>query len=139
MLSPRLPASAVASLLTTCKSDALLYAETTKTISNFLKSLLPDVTTHPVVSCSEYDTSEHAKSPEFKRDNIDEDKEKDKKYVILHSSGSTGLPKPIDFTNERLLTTTIYALPHKAFLSLPLSHAQGLIVYTQHIYSRQTL
>ncbi len=94
---------------------------------------------HPIIPRSEYDSPKHAATPEFRRQKIDERKEHLKKYVILHSSGSTELPKSISFNNKRLILTFLTAFPNTAFLSVPLSHAHGLVTYVQHIYSRKTL
>lgn len=58
---------------------------------------------------------------------------------MLHSSGSTGLPKPIAYTNSRLLVTCLTSPSLVAFQSLPFSHAHGLITYSQAIWRRKTI
>jgi acyl-CoA synthetase (AMP-forming)/AMP-acid ligase II len=58
---------------------------------------------------------------------------------MLHSSGSTGLPKPVSYTNARLLITVLTAQNMIAFQSLPFSHAHGLVTYSQAIWGRKTI
>ena len=58
---------------------------------------------------------------------------------MMHSSGSTGLPKPLDYTHKRLLSTLLTAPHLVAFQSVPLFHAQGFLSFIQAIYTRKTL
>ncbi|TYJ58239.1 hypothetical protein B9479_001064 [Cryptococcus floricola] len=45
--------------------------------------------------------------------------------AILHSSGSTGFPKPVAITHYALLANAVRLLPVSTFLALPLFHAFG--------------
>lgn len=45
---------------------------------------------------------------------------------IIHSSGSTGLPKPIFQTHAACLANYSTGIPHRAFLTLPLFHNHGI-------------
>lgn len=47
---------------------------------------------------------------------------------IIHSSGSTGLPKPIFQTHSACLANYAGGIPYNAFLTLPLYHNHGLSV-----------
>jgi len=58
---------------------------------------------------------------------------------MMHSSGSTGLPKPIDYTHKRLLATLLTAQKLVAFQSTPLFHAHGFISFIQAIFTRKTI
>ena len=58
---------------------------------------------------------------------------------MMHSSGSTGLPKPIYFTNARILITFRTAQDLTAFLSVPLFHAHGFVSLVQAIFKRKTI
>lgn len=45
---------------------------------------------------------------------------------IIHSSGSTGLPKPIFQTHASCLANYSTGIPYRAFLTLPLFHNHGI-------------
>jgi acyl-CoA synthetase (AMP-forming)/AMP-acid ligase II len=139
MLSPRLPASAVSTLLTACNTSTLFYGHANAPFAQSVRKLLPTLTSFPIPSREEYDSPTHEHTPPFERRNVDLVKEHHRGYLMLHSSGSTGLPKPISFSNKRLMVTFLTAQPHKAFQSVPFSHAHGLVTYVQHIYVRKTL
>ena len=62
-----------------------------------------------------------------------------RKVFILHSSGSTQMPRPMHFTHKRLLAACAPALGYKAFLTVPLFHTHGLCVFFQTLYSRATV
>jgi hypothetical protein len=92
-----------------------------------------------ILSRSSYDMPQTDLGPVFSRQNIDYKKEQWRPYLILHSSGSTGLPKPVTYTNARLLLTVKTSPGLTAFLSLPFSHAHGVVTYSQAIHGRKTL
>jgi len=58
---------------------------------------------------------------------------------MMHSSGSTGLPRPIHYTHKRLLATMLTAQSLIAFQSVPLFHAHGFISFIQAIYTRKCI
>ena len=76
---------------------------------------------------------------EFVRADVDGSKETLKKFVMMHSSGSTGLPRPIDYTHKRLLVTLLTSQDMVAFQSVPLFHAHGFVTFIQAIYKRKTI
>lgn len=45
--------------------------------------------------------------------------------VILHSSGSTGFPKPVYITHYGLVANAAMSLPKTGFSALPLFHGFG--------------
>jgi acyl-coenzyme A synthetase/AMP-(fatty) acid ligase len=54
---------------------------------------------------------------------------------IIHSSGSTGLPKPIFQTHKACLTNYSSSTGYRAFLTLPLYHNHGLSTFFRGVYS----
>lgn len=78
-------------------------------------------------------------SPPFERQRVDGEKENAKKLIMMHSSGSTGLPRPIHYTHRRLLATMLTAQDLIAFQSVPLFHAHGFISFIQAIYKRKCI
>lgn len=138
LISPRLPATIVATLLKNSSARILAHskahhqlAATTTTLTDF------PLRTLPLFSREEYDV--HDDSIEQVTRDVDPLVEQDRQYIILHSSGSTGLPKPIPYTNKRLLIICLPSPALIAFQSLPFSHAHGLATYSQGIWSRKTV
>jgi acyl-CoA synthetase (AMP-forming)/AMP-acid ligase II len=54
---------------------------------------------------------------------------------IIHSSGSTGLPKPIYQSHKSVLTNYSSGLGYRALLTLPLYHNHGLSCFFRAIHS----
>jgi len=138
LISPRLPPSIVANLLTSTGSQIFFHAPEHSQLAEDTKSLTAHaLQTFSILPRSIYDNLDDT-SPLFSR-NIDPITEQNRRYIMLHSSGSTGLPKPIHYTNSRLLITCLTSPSLIAFQSLPFSHAHGLVTYSQAIWSRKTL
>jgi acyl-CoA synthetase (AMP-forming)/AMP-acid ligase II len=91
----------------------------------------------PILTRPQYDTT--STTPPFARQGVDPKKENLRKLIMMHSSGSTGLPKPIHYTHARLLSTFRTAQYLTAFQSVPLFHAHGFVSFVQAIYTRKTI
>jgi acyl-coenzyme A synthetase/AMP-(fatty) acid ligase len=137
-LSPRLPPSAVMELLELVQHDrqVLLYAPDHTSLK---LHALSDLELHPIVRRNEYDNSQHDETPEFQLKRVDHAKEHHRRCLILHSSGSTGLPKPIDYNHQKLLAAGVYAQDATAFITMPFSHALCMMSYMQAIHKRKTI
>jgi acyl-CoA synthetase (AMP-forming)/AMP-acid ligase II len=138
LISPRLPPSVVSSLLTSTRARILFHAPEYSQLAEDTKHLIA----HPIqnfclLSRSIYDNP-NDNSPIFSR-NVDPIIEHNRRYIMLHFSGSTGHPKPIDYTNSRLLITCLTSHSLVAFQSLPFSHAHGLVTCSQAIWTRKTI
>ncbi len=76
--------------------------------------------------------------PRFQRENIDRELEKHWCLAILHSSGSTGLPKPIYLPHKRLM---MHIPPPKGkieFSTFPFFHGYGSWVCVHNMMDRKT-
>jgi acyl-CoA synthetase (AMP-forming)/AMP-acid ligase II len=138
LLSPRLPPSAIRELLTRIQNGrrGLLYASQH---TSFKLNALSDFELHPIAQRDEYGNPKHAKTAEVQIEGIDYIKEHHRRCLILHSSGSTGLPKPIDYNHQKLLATGVYAQDATAFITIPFSHSLGMLSYMQAINKRKTI
>lgn len=58
---------------------------------------------------------------------------------IIHSSGSTSLPKPVFQTHGAAIKNYVGSMNMNGFITLPLYHNHGLSVLFRTIYSRKTL
>ncbi|ESZ94246.1 hypothetical protein SBOR_5380 [Sclerotinia borealis F-4128] len=132
LLSNRLAPEAYISLLkkTGCKriisSDN--HSEVTKSIQTEL-----EITQYPVLKQSQYDIKAPL-TPRFPRF-IGNPSDSTRYSFIIHSSGSTGLPKPIFQTHAACLSNYSNSFGYRAFLTLPLYHNHGLSSFFRAVHS----
>ncbi|KAI5293851.1 putative PKS/NRPS-like protein biosynthetic cluster [Ascosphaera acerosa] len=69
----------------------------------------------------------------------DHEKERDEPCVILHSSGSTGFPKPITLTHRAVCSLPLYPLRMRALTTFPLFHMGGLYTILLPLYQGTTV
>lgn len=126
-LSTRISEAAYLSLLeaTGCR-HMVVHPSFMRTIAAVQPSL-PDLQTIDFLPQSEYDSDESVHMPhQSPEQSLDLDQETSKVAWIIHSSGSTGLPKPIFQTHYSALRNYENNMNLKGFVILPLFHAFGL-------------
>lgn len=69
---------------------------------------------------------------------FDRETETDEIAVIMHSSGSTGLPKSVSLSHRNILTHPVQGAGMNNFGALPLHHIYGLSTMLQAMYMRKT-
>ncbi|KAF9870749.1 male sterility protein [Colletotrichum karsti] len=74
-------------------------------------------------------------APKFTRA-YDQERENKKIAAIIHSSGSTGLPKPIYLTHRSCIGAFATNMGLRAFICSPLFHSHGFYEIFRSIYSR---
>ena len=72
----------------------------------------------PLLSRHDYDTAEPPGLPFHRQVNIDE--ERRRPAIIVHSSGSTALPKPVEIGHSRYTIAYAVGLGDSDFITLPL-------------------
>jgi acyl-CoA synthetase (AMP-forming)/AMP-acid ligase II len=132
LLSNRLAIEAYVSLLEKTKCQWIVNA------SAFEKSVQAiraekALVSYPLLRKSSYDLP-HPSGPYFTRE-YDGTSTSKRTAFIIHSSGSTGLPKPIFQTHEAALMNYSSSLGYRAFLTLPLYHNHGLSTFFRAMYS----
>lgn len=128
---------ACVNLLQGANAVALLFAPQFNDLASKTAAAYP-LKLLPILTRSQYD-SPNDTSPAFARTGIVGSEEALKKFIMMHSSGSTGLPRPIDYTHKRLMGTLLTAQNLVAFQSVPLFHAHGFVSFVQAIYKRKTI
>ena len=118
-LSPRLSAPAIVKLMQETHCECLVYHESPQlqVVVKEAASLM-SLQTLPILSRRDYDTPEDT-APPFERD-IDVAEERRRPAIIVHSSGSTGLPKPIEVVHARYTTAYAIGPGDRDFMTLPL-------------------
>ncbi|KAJ5346157.1 AMP-dependent synthetase/ligase [Penicillium brevicompactum] len=133
MLSPRLSGKACVSLLEAVGCETIVYGETPgirTTVGGILQRRL--VSCHSLPRCSLDNKSEASFSI------LCRDRNPDTPAVILHSSGSTGPPKPLFLTHRALMSYLLEGPGLTSFSPLPWYHLRGLSTAFQVMWMRKT-
>ncbi|KAH8895189.1 acetyl-CoA synthetase-like protein [Thozetella sp. PMI_491] len=133
-ISTRLAAPALIQLLTMANCSKLL---TTDDFHSVLAEVQKErkLEILPLISHSDYYGKE---APVFSRA-YDPEKEAAKVAIIIHSSGSTGLPKPIYLTNRSCLGAFATNLNMRCLIASPLFHSHGVFETFRAIFSRKPI
>lgn len=130
LLSTRLAAPALIRLLELANCDTLLTTSHFHPVLEEVKAER-DTTVLELLKHEEYYGVE---APSYDRA-YNPYKETAKNVVIIHSSGSTGLPKPIYLTNRSCIAAFSTNLDRKALMTQPLFHSFGFYETFRSIYS----
>ena len=134
-LSTRLAPPAHASLLSMTKATKIILAESFKPTVQEVQGLHA-IEQLPLVIRNDY---RYIKPSQSIRRNCDPAKESKKIAWIIHSSGSTGFPKPIHLSNFACLANFAKGLKMKAFCTSPLFHSHCLMETGRAIYAKRAM
>ncbi|KAK9421780.1 putative NRPS-like enzyme [Seiridium unicorne] len=138
LLSPRLAPSAVKALLESQGSDTLLFAPEDRLFRVGDKDL-ESFNLQPIPTRDAYDNFESKEILVDQYSIPDVLNKTSRRCMMLHSSGSTGLPKTIDIDDQKLIAVAAYAQDATAFITAPFSHSFGLLSYMQAFHKRRTI
>lgn len=132
LLSNRLATEAYVSLLQKTKCRYILGCSVT---SKAIASIQSDYPVHhlPIPERHVYDLP-NPSGPRYSR-RVNGPTASKRSAFIIHSSGSTGLPKPIFQTHSSCLANYSGSPGHRSFLTLPLYHNHGLSNFFRAVYS----
>ncbi|KAK9473258.1 uncharacterized protein V1510DRAFT_364071 [Dipodascopsis tothii] len=136
LLSNRLSAFAVEALLKTTNAQALVTTPQFSAITKEVKQMMPSLCVLPVLSKAQYCPEKKSQRLSLPPSNASDS---DKTVFIIHSSGSTGLPKPIYQSHGAALYNYSSSFGLKAFITLPLYHNHGISSFFRAIYSGKQL
>jgi acyl-CoA synthetase (AMP-forming)/AMP-acid ligase II len=132
LLSNRLATEAYVSLLQKTNCRRIISSENhAKAVAAIQADM--QITQCPLFKQSDYDI-EPALYPRFPRQ-MSGPSASNRTAFIIHSSGSTGLPKPIFQSHGACLSNYSSSFGYRAFLTLPLYHNHGLSSFFRAIYS----
>ncbi|OTB01437.1 hypothetical protein M426DRAFT_64072 [Hypoxylon sp. CI-4A] len=137
-ISIRLNQPACLHLLDRAECDVVLYGDTARinsTVSE-IKTTRQDITFIGMPSRNGFDKPDCPAEP-FYRDIPDKETEHTQVALMMHSSGSTGLHKPLLLSHRSLLASVVSGTGLKAFNALPWYHLHGLLTSVQAIWMRR--
>ncbi|OBT64985.1 NRPS-like protein [Pseudogymnoascus sp. 23342-1-I1] len=126
-LSTRLSDAAYLALLESTQCRDLIIHGSFSTTTERLCKAMPGLSAHPIAQLASYAFPIQGNDLDTCLDShLDLELEAQKICWIIHSSGSTGLPKPILQTHRAALTNYENNLNMRGFITLPLFHAHGI-------------
>jgi acyl-coenzyme A synthetase/AMP-(fatty) acid ligase len=135
LLSTRITDEAYESLLSGTKATALLYQDIFASNANTISEKLPSVKTGLIFAASSSPSTTASLKPAL----LDSSREANNICFIIHSSGSTGLPKPIYQTHRAALYTYSQNFGLVGHITLPLYHNHGICCLFRAIHSRRKI
>lgn len=139
-LSTRISTAAYVSLIQQTGAVHLLIGPNFQETAAQVSDLLPELQVHEITDEASYNYP----VTDFNVDtrlckHLDPLTEATKICWIIHSSGSTGLPKPIYQTHKAALTNYASNLNLRGFITLPLYHAHGISSVFRALHSRKQI
>ena len=135
LLSTRITNEAYESLLSGTKATALLYQNIFASNANTVSEKLPSVKIATIFAASSSPSPNATLKPAM----LDPNRETNNICFIIHSSGSTGLPKPIYQTHRAALYTYSQNFGLVGHITLPLYHNHGICCLFRAIHSRRKI
>lgn len=133
-LSTRLTAPAYARLLELADCHTLIVSDSNKPMLAEIIKERPGCNGLPIIQRQHYRNVPRV--PLYQRENANLSKEAGKMAWILHSSGSTGFPKPIFLTNIACLANFRKSFGLRCFCTSPLFHSHGLMEMFRAFYTK---
>ena len=131
LLSTRITDEAHESLLSTTKATVLIYNEAFETTASALMSQKPGLQIMQICDTTALPTT----SKNLKPASLDASRESQNISFIIHSSGSTGLPKPIFQTHKASLYAYSQHFNRVGHITLPLYHNHGICCLFRAIWA----
>ncbi|KAK8030462.1 NRPS-like protein biosynthetic cluster [Apiospora arundinis] len=139
LISIRLGEPACLNLLATAECDTIMYGTTARiknTIAD-LKKANTSLNFMPMPSRQDYDRPDRPRPEPFFRPIPDKEAEHVQVSLIAHSSGSTGLPKPLFLSHRSIINSIPTGTGLRAFNALPWYHIHGLFTSLMAMWMRQ--
>jgi acyl-CoA synthetase (AMP-forming)/AMP-acid ligase II len=138
-LSTRISKDAYASLLQATGARHILIDESFRQTVEQVKEGFPSLQVHTITEKTfDYPLKDDELHTRFDK-HLEPEIESKKVSWIIHSSGSTGIPKPIYQTHHAALNNYTSNLNLRGFITLPLYHAHGISSVFRSIHSKKQI
>ncbi|KAE9378310.1 acetyl-CoA synthetase-like protein [Stipitochalara longipes BDJ] len=139
-LSTRISIAAYVSLLETTGAKYLLVDSSFRETAARVKETCTSVQVHDITDSESYNYPIVDENIDTRLcQHLQPEVESKKISWIIHSSGSTGLPKPIYQTHSAALNNYASNLNLRGFITLPLYHAHGISSVFRSIHSKKQI
>ncbi|KAM0277439.1 hypothetical protein ACHAQH_005803 [Verticillium albo-atrum] len=133
-LSTRISQEAVENLIRTTGAQVLIADSRHAATAEVAQQSLRGLKILDIVNSSAFDFDIEVHADTQLDAHLDQAVETDNRVYIIHSSGSTGLPKPIYQTHRSAVANYAWSMEMKAFITLPLYHNHGICNLYRAIY-----
>lgn len=139
-ISTRLGFLATRSLLERVECTTMLHGNSMRVMKTVgdIQAELSNIELRSLPSRSVWETPDVQNIKPFVRDFRDEEAEGQEIALIMHSSGSTGYPKPLYQCHQGVLGDLLTGMGLHAFNPLPWFHLHGFLTSLQAIYMKKT-
>ncbi|ORY66082.1 uncharacterized protein BCR38DRAFT_429188 [Pseudomassariella vexata] len=139
-LSTRLSQAAIESLMSVTGTKYLLAdSRYLEVASESTQGDLSHIQIHRIASKGVFDFPVEVHADTRLDSALDHNVEANNYIYIIHSSGSTGLPKPIYQQQKAALSNYAVSMEMKAFITLPLYHNHGICNLYRAIYAKKAI
>lgn len=139
LLSTRISIDAYVSLMERTGSAHIFIHGSFADTAAELRKRLPGLSVHEIPGWEEYEYPFSCNSDTNLVPHLDRDIESKNIAFIIHSSGSTSLPKPIFQTHSAAIKNYAGNMNMNGFITLPLYHNHGLSCLFRTVYSCKSL
>lgn len=136
-LSTRLTATAYARLMDMADCHKLIIHESFRQVASDIESEREGCSSIAILQRAAWHARPAIES--ITRPTVDPVKEGGKIAWILHSSGSTGFPKPIFLTNRQCLANFKKSFNLRSFCTSPLFHSHALMEFGRALYTKAAM
>ncbi|KAL2813106.1 hypothetical protein BJX63DRAFT_432153 [Aspergillus granulosus] len=135
LLSTRLSTEAYTNLLAKTSCKHIVYSSAAGKSVTLIQDVVPEINAFSMPDFLEY--SKCTKSSDLQQAALPE---LSRKWAfIIHSSGSTGLPKPIFQTHAACIANYSTSNSYRALLTLPLYHNHGLCTFFRSLFKAKPI
>ncbi|KAK4096417.1 acetyl-CoA synthetase-like protein [Parathielavia hyrcaniae] len=138
-LSTRISPAAIASLISTTSANVLLAAPAHAEVARATQQGIQGLVVDEIAPRSTYEFPIEVHANTRLDQTLDPCTETNNVVYIIHSSGSTGLPKPIYQTHKAAIANYAVSMEMRAFITLPLYHNHGICNFFRAVYSGKSL
>ncbi|KAM3420462.1 hypothetical protein BST61_g3731 [Cercospora zeina] len=135
LLSTRITSEACEHLITSCKATTLIIHPSYAPVAASIKADVPALKLAAILDI----VTLQGQTARLPQASLDLDQETHNQSFIIHSSGSTGLPKPIFQTHKASLYTYSGSFGLVGHITLPLYHNHGIACTFRGIYARKKI
>ncbi|KAF4963085.1 hypothetical protein FSARC_8887 [Fusarium sarcochroum] len=139
LLSTRIPQIAVESLVNATGATAIVADGRFIELADNVSKSIPTLRSLPIAARDTFEYSIEAHGDTQLDGHLDPQTETENIAWIIHSSGSTGLPKPIYQTQKSCLPNYAIHMNMRSFITLPLFHNHGICNMFRAIHSRKAI
>ncbi|KAL7917780.1 hypothetical protein ACQKWADRAFT_331624 [Trichoderma austrokoningii] len=139
LLSTRITIPAIESLVNATSAITIVADRKHLNTAKEIQNLLPQLRLFEVVDRRIFEFSIEAHGDTQLDSHLDPEIEAQNIALIVHSSGSTGHPKPIFQTHKSCLANYASSMNMKSFITMPLFHNYGVCSFFRALHCRKSI